>query len=210
MAVQAPQFEGGSVIEVSNRGTIRVLDANRRKLRWSLGMGGPVSALAVDQGRMYVAQGETLRALSAGSARWSLALGQAALDLTVLKPNLLSVQLGQREILVDGLRGQFCTVLQPCSGSPSYSVGQIGVPFLDLPGLGVPGLGLILNPELFDAGYVSPGLLPGFAPAAPSAPPVRSRDLVSGEGVRFKRGKSGKVRTIVIGGSGPGVSSDEN
>lgn len=205
IVLDAPRLEGGSTVAVSPRGRVTVRAATGGALRWELGLGGPVEHLAVDHQRVYVVTGRTLRALAGGVSRWALDLGARPRGIRVVGRDRLLVRLPGGTLFVDAGRGRFCTPRSPCSGLPAWSVGQIGVPFLDLPGLGVPGLGLVVNPGLLEAGngyygVVAPGLLPGFAPAAPrarSAPGARS--FRAGPEIEVERGRSGKVRGLSVG-----------
>lgn len=213
-------FEGGSRITVDAVGHVEVRDPQTDALRWELGLGGPVSHVVSDGARIYAVTGRTLRALAGGEARWALELGGEASGLEVVGRDRLKLRLSGGSLFIDARYGRFCTPRSPCSGLPSWSLGQLGVPYLDLAGLGVPGLGLVLNPWLLESGdgygaVVSPGYLPGFAPvpAAPLAPTVRgmgSRDgLVDMERSgaeaepesEVQRGRSGKVRGLRLGGA---------
>jgi hypothetical protein len=125
---------------------------------------------------------------------------------------LLRVRLPSGTVWVDGRRGRFCTPRAPCQGLGAPALRGLGLPWLDLAGLGVPGLGLLVNPELLARGdalgaWVAPGWAPGFAPAppAPPAPPIpRAREVDGGAPrVEVGRGRSGKVRSLGAGTARP-------
>lgn len=204
-ALNAPDLEGGSVVRVSSRGELRVDDASGRP-RWSVGLGGGPSHVLADHRAVYAVNNRFLRAFAGGVARWDLDLGAAPREVG-WQAGYLALRLPGGTAFVNVRQGAFCTPRQPCPGLPSWRLGQVGVPFLDLPGLGVPGLGLVLNPALLDEGdalgaLVSPGPTPGLTrPPVPAlAPKVRSVEVGS---IELGTGASGKVRSFSIGGAQP-------
>lgn len=203
LVLSAPDLEGGSEIRISDSGHLEVRGEDGRT-RWSLGLGAPARFVVADERAVYAATRRELRAFAGGVARWSLDLGAPAHDLRRGPGGLLAVALPAGTVFIDPSAGRFCTPRAPCPGLPAYRTGPVGVPYLDLVGLGVPGLGLILNPQLLAGGdllggVVSPGPLPGVAPAptAPVAPKIRSVEVGT---VQLENGAHGKVRSFHIGG----------
>lgn len=201
-----PRFEGGSVVVVGPAGRLEVRDERSGQLRWSIGLGGPPDHVAGDAKRLYVASGRFLRSFAGGSAGWALDMGAQARSLALAGPDLLRVGLPLGTGWVDAAQGRFCTPRVPCTGLPSWSFSQIGVPFLDLPGLGFPGLSLAVNPALLDGGdflfgAMPPGPVPGFVRSAPAPHPApKARNVQAGPDIRLEKGRSAKVRTISAGG----------
>ena len=200
--IEAPQLEGGSMVRIESTGKVIVQDLEGR-LRWSVQLGGPIGHVAADEARVFVSSGRYLRLLSRGVSGWSLDLGQVPQDLRVVRYGLLAVRFDAGTLYVDSTRGRFCTPREPCLGLEAFEFGQVGVPFLDLAGIGIPGLGLLINPRLLDEGdflgaYISPGIIMNrveAVPAAPHAPQV----VESISTPVFDRGHSGKVRRIHVG-----------
>lgn len=205
-ALAAPQLEGGSKVTIGPRGRIEVRDARSGRLRWEVGLGAPARHIAVDDRALYVTSGQSLRAFGGGVARWSLNLGAPSQSLKWAAPGQLQLTLPSGTAYVNARRGHFCTPRTPCPGLPTWQPlgAAFGVPYLDLPGLGVPGLGLVLNPGLLNSGdtllsLVPPGPVPGLQPYKVQPPQTRSRSIEVGGGVTLKKGRSGKMRGLVVG-----------
>ncbi|MEL6187760.1 MAG: hypothetical protein AAFU79_24320 [Myxococcota bacterium] len=213
LIVKAPALEGGSEIRVDAAGFLDVRDPYGER-RWSVGLGGPARQVVADDQAVYAATRRELRAFAGGVARWALDLGSPSDGLRVLPSGALAVRLPAGTVFVDPRDGRFCTPRDPCSGLPAYRMGPIGVPYLDLVGLGVPGLGLILNPALLGAGdvlsgLVSPGVAPGVLPAPLPVATPKARSLEIGT-VELEEGATGKVRGFRIGGpQSPPVTQTE-
>lgn len=218
--ITAPQLLGGSVIRVQSGGRLTVADQQGRP-RWSVQIGTRINHVAANNSQVFVASGNFIRAFKEGASRWSMDVGSAVEALRMVADRL-EVQLSAGMLYVDPQRGRFCTPRDPCDGMPTWTAGTIGVPFLDLPGLGYPGLGLLINPRLIAQGdrmqgAISPGRLPGWglAPSAPPAPQVESqlctdedncgggmpmrRNLSAGEHrIKMRKDVHGKTRGIRI------------
>lgn len=200
-----PAFEGGSTVYVGPTGRVEVRDLDGRALRWSVGLGASPRQVVADDRALYVTTGHHLRAFSRGVSRWALDLGQPAEALELVTPGRLLVVLPAGRLFVDASRGRFCTPRDPCSGLPAWQVGQIGIPFLDLPGFGVPGLGLGVNPILLEAGdvlggVVSPGVPYPWVPAPPAPLPSAGPQAASLPPIVVGYGPSGKVRSLSASG----------